>query len=118
MPQISHILGQEESVLSLPDEVLQSVQTLDTAGVVDEFKRSLEIDEVSLQEPDDDTKRWVRCLCKTAPHDKRVDLVQHLRQITPAGTTGIFEVIYFFPFCCFDLPRGLWLKPEHRERTP
>ena len=90
MPQISCILG-HESVLSLPDNVLESVQTMDTTGIVDEFKRSLEIDEASLQQPDDDTKRWVRCLCKTAPRVKRVDLVQHMRQITPAGTTGILE---------------------------
>ena len=90
MPRISHILGQEESVLSLPDKVLESVQTMDTADVVDEFKRSLEIEEASLQQPDDNTKRWVRCLFKTAVSKQRDDLVQHLRKVTPAGTTGTF----------------------------
>lgn len=90
MPRLSCILGQE-SVLSLPDKVLESVQTMDTVAIVDEFKRSLEVDEASLRQPNDDTKRWVRCLCKTAPDDKRVDLVQHMRKITPAGTTGILE---------------------------
>lgn len=91
MPQLSRILGQEESVLSLPDNVLKSVQTMDKEDVVEEFKRSLRIGEASLQQPDEDTKRWVRCLFKTAARKDRDDLVQHLRQITPAGTTGILE---------------------------
>lgn len=91
MPQISHILGQEESVLSLPDKVLESVRTMDTDGVVDEFESSLQINKASLQQPDDGTKRWVRCLFKTAVQEQKCDLVQHLRQITPAGTTGILE---------------------------
>ena len=91
MQQISHVLGQEESILSLPDKVLESVQTMGTEDVVDEFKRSLEIEEASLQQPDNNTKRWVRCLFKTAVLKEKDDLVQHLRQITPAGTTGILE---------------------------
>ncbi|XP_078360035.1 uncharacterized protein LOC144644434 isoform X1 [Oculina patagonica] len=79
---------QEEPDLSLPAKVLESLQTNDAADVVDEFQSSLKIDEASLRQPDAGTKGWVRCLFKTAVREKKLDLVEHLRQITPAGTTG------------------------------
>lgn len=80
----------EESVLSLPAKVLECLQTNDAADVVDEFKSSLKIDDASLRQPDASTMGWLRCLFKTAVRKKKLDLVRHLRQITPAGTTGIF----------------------------
>ena len=85
------LIGQEEPALSLPAKVLEILQTNDAADVVDEFQSSLKIDEASLRQPDTDTKRWVRCLFKTAVREEKLDLVRHLRQITSAGTTGIFE---------------------------
>lgn len=86
-----YLIVQEEPALSLPAKVLESLQTNDAADVADEFQSSLKIDEASLRQPDAGTRGWVRCLFKTAVREKKFDLVEHLRQITPAGTTGILE---------------------------
>ena len=41
-----------------------------------------------LEWPDNDTKKIIRGLAQKAKDLKRLDVFEHLREITPAGTTG------------------------------
>ena len=60
------------------------------------------MDQSSLERPEPETKRMVRCLAKKAKYSNRLDVVEHLREVTPAGTTGrrrqILMVIFWFLF--------------------
>ena len=95
--RISGVSDQIEPVLSLPEKVLESLQTSDVECVVDEFQNALKIDKESLSQPDDNTKPWLRCLFRTALREKKLDVVKRLRQITPAGTTGVNQSIVYLP---------------------
>ena len=55
---------------------------------MNQFKDSLKLGETSLKMPDDETKKWIRCLAREANLSDRLDVVKTLRQITPPGTTG------------------------------
>ena len=46
--------------------------------------------QASLEQPDCETKALIRCLAKKSKDSDRRDVFQHLREITPAGTTGEF----------------------------
>ena len=58
--------------------------------IVRKLKESLHLDEKCLEQPNPETKRTIRCLAKRAKDSKRIDVVEYLRKITPAGTTGEF----------------------------
>ena len=61
-------------------------QTCDASEVVAQFQQILSLENLSLEQPDSDTKKKIRYLClKTA---KKQEVVAKLREITPAGTTG------------------------------
>ena len=64
--------------------------------VVHQVKETLQLDQASLEHPEPEAKRLIRCLARKAKCYDRVDVVKHLRDITPAGTTGEFDmsVIY------------------------
>ena len=61
--------------------------------VVAGMKESLQL-EGSLEQPDPETKKWIRRLVKEAKCSERLDVVKHLREITPPGTTG--ECVFGF----------------------
>ena len=63
-------------------------QLCDTKEVLPQLKDLLQLDEASLEQPDPETKRLMRCLANKAKRSNRLDLVRKLREITPAGTTG------------------------------
>ena len=63
-------------------------QLCDTKEVLPQLKDLLQLDEASLEQPDPETKRLMRCLANKAKQWNRLDLVRKLREITPAGTTG------------------------------
>ena len=65
------------------------MRTCDADGVVALFHESLSLDLASLEQPDPETKRQIRCICLKAKSTDRLDVVKRLRQITPAGTTGM-----------------------------
>jgi len=78
----------EAKALVLSSGVLKSLQTkCDAADVVALLP---ELDEATLADPGPEKTRLIRCLSMEAKSANRLDVVKHLRQITPAGTTGVF----------------------------
>ena len=71
-----------------------TTQTCDASEVVAQFQKSLSLENLSLEQPDADTKKKIRYLCLKAKTAKRLEVVKKLREITPAGTTG--ELKYTF----------------------
>ena len=85
------ILGEGEQALVLSDGLVQALQlrTCDADHVVARFHESLSLDLASLERPDPETKRQIRCICLKAKSTDRLDVVKRLREIAPAGTTGM-----------------------------
>lgn len=69
-------------------------QSCDPKEVVLQLKQSLQFDQSSLEQPGPGTKRLIRCLATKAKRSNRLDVVKHLREITPAGTTGELFISY------------------------
>ena len=61
-----------------------------------QFQEALQLEPASLISPEPETKSVIRGLALRAKSEKRDDLVRHLREITPAGTTGEFKKMIFF----------------------
>ena len=61
-----------------------------------QFKEALQLEPASLISPEPETKSMIRGLALRAKSEKRDDLVRHLREITPAGTTGELKKMIFF----------------------
>jgi len=82
--------GKEGNALALPSEVLESLlsKSSDSKQVVSQLKESLQLDQASLEKPDPETKRLIRCLARQANCSNRLDVVKRLRDLSPAGTTG------------------------------
>ena len=76
--------------IALPCKVQESLlcQTSDAREVVRQLQETLQPDQASLKEPEPETKQLIRCLARTAKNSNRLDVLEHLREITPAGTTG------------------------------
>ena len=83
-------IGHSDTSLVLPFDVLGTPQskTLNPKEVVNKLIENLQLGRTSLEQPDPETRKWIRCLARNAKNSNRLDVVQHLRQITPAGTTG------------------------------
>ena len=62
----------------------------DPKEIVLQLKENLHLDQTDLEKPTPETTRMIRCFAETAKDSKRIDVVKHLREITPAGTTGEF----------------------------
>ena len=54
------------------------------------LKESFELDQSSFEQPDCQTKQLIRCFAKEAKLSNRDDVIIHLKETTPAGTTGAF----------------------------
>ena len=82
-------------MLVLPSKAVETLmsQRCDSREVVLQLKDCLNLDEVSLENPDPETKRLIRCLANKAKQSNRPDVVRELREATPAGTTGIKFVV-------------------------
>ena len=104
--------------IALPCKIQESLlcQSSDAKQVVLELQETLQPDQASLEEPGPETKQLIRCLARTAKDSNRRDVFKHLREITPAGTTGESDIeiscyqLLVFPFyrCMFNC----WQK-EH-----
>lgn len=72
------------------DEFVESLsfQSHDSQTIVSQFKERLNLDNVSLEQPNLETKRLIRCLAREANLSNRLDVVKHLRVISREGTTG------------------------------
>ena len=84
------ILGNQEKALAVRSSVFEhlSSKSCDAELVVSKLKETLRLDQASLEQPDSDTKKQIRCLAREAIRSNRPDVVEYLREITPAGTTG------------------------------
>jgi len=79
--------------IALPCEVQESLlcqTSQDGREVVRQLQETLQPDQASLKEPEPRTKQLIRCLARTAKDSNRLDVLEHLREITPPGTAGIF----------------------------
>ncbi|XP_068688928.1 uncharacterized protein [Montipora foliosa] len=79
-----------ERAIALPCKLVDSLscQSSDCKQVVSQFQENLPCSEASLDNPDVETKALIRRFTREAICFDRLDVVQHLREITPAGTTG------------------------------
>ena len=95
--------GSEDKSLALPRTVVESLswKSCDPKEIVLQLKQSLQLDQTSLEQPDPKTKRLIRYLARRAQRLNRLDVVKHLKEITPAGTAGkhviCFITIHFGP---------------------
>lgn len=71
-------------------EALQ-LQNSDPREVIARFQESLSLEPSSLEQPNAETKLWIRCFSRKALSADRTDVVEILRGIVPAGTTGIVK---------------------------
>lgn len=95
--------------IALPCEVQDSLlcQTSDAREVV---RQTLQPDQASLKEPKPETKQLIRCLARTAKDSNRLDVLEHLREITPAGTSGesaieiscYLQLVFLFYGCLYS----------------
>ena len=65
-------------------------RSCDPKEIALQAKESLHLDKKCLEQPNRETKRTIRYLEKRAMDLNRIDVVNFLREITPAGTTGEF----------------------------
>jgi len=87
---LASVEGSEAKALVLSSGVLKSLQTTcDAADVVALLLESLKLDKATLADPGPEKTRLIRSLSMEAKSAKRLDVVEHLRQMTPAGTTGV-----------------------------
>ncbi|XP_068708431.1 uncharacterized protein [Montipora foliosa] len=82
--------SEDRSLARLPGDVVESLTSCscDPKEIVLQLKESLHLEEKCLGQPNPETKRTIRCLAKRAKVSNRMEVVKHLREITPAGTTG------------------------------
>ena len=92
IPTRSIPLENEDKSLTLPGNVVESLSSSsDPKEIVLQLKENLHLDQTDLKKPTPETTRMIRCFAATAKDSNRVDVVKHLREITPAGTTGEFS---------------------------
>ena len=92
IPTRSIPLESEDKSLTLPGNVVESLvsPSCDPKGIVLQLKENLHLHQTDLEQPTPETTRMIRCFAAAAKDSKRIDVVKHLREITPAGTTGEF----------------------------
>ena len=88
--------GTEDKSLALPCKVVESLswKWCEPKEIVLQLKQSLQVCQASLEQPDPKTKRLIRYFTRKAKHLDRLDVVKHLREITPAGTAGKLIISY------------------------
>ena len=84
------ILGNQEKALAVCSSVFEHLSSKSCGAelVVSKLKETLRLDQASLEQPDSDSKKQIRCFAREASRCNRPDVVEYLREITPAGTTG------------------------------
>lgn len=84
------IVGNPEEGLATRSSIFEhlSSKSCDAKQVVRQLTETLQLDQASLEQPDPDTRKRIQSLVKEARRCDRLDVVEYLRNITPAGTTG------------------------------
>ena len=92
-------IEEEAKALVLSTGVLDSLRSAcDASDVVAQLQNSLELNQAAFADPGPETTRLIRSLAVIAKNENRLDVVKHLREITPAGTTGVC-LFCFVLFC-------------------
>ncbi|XP_074628662.1 uncharacterized protein LOC141886412 [Acropora palmata] len=80
----------EENSAALPRDVVQLLESrsCDSEEIVLQWMQNLNLDKTCLEQPIAETTRMMRCFSAEAKISKRSDVVKHLRDTAPAGTTG------------------------------
>ena len=101
------ILANKERALAVRSNVFDHLTSkiCDAKQIVHQLQETLEWNQASLEQPNHEEKKWIRSLTREARRSERLDVVEHLREITPAGTTGeclfcssVFFIIFIFIF--------------------
>ena len=81
-----------EKTIAIPDDVLRALTpgSCDSEQVICQLKDNFQLDQSSFKQPDRQTKQLIRCFAREAKLSNRDDVIIHLREMTPAGTTGAF----------------------------
>ena len=104
------ILANKERALAVRSNVFDHLtsKVYDAKQIVHRLQETLEWNQASLEQPNHEAKKWIRSLAREARRSERLDVVEYLREITPAGTTGesvfcssLFWFFCFFSFCSF-----------------
>ena len=83
-------LENETMAIVLSTGVVKSLQsTCDASNVVAQLREALELNQEALENPEPETTRLLRSFAMIAKVENRLDVVEHLRQMAPAGTAGI-----------------------------
>ena len=61
---------------------------LSAEEIIEKMKTSLGMDQDQFEHPTGESKRLICLMARTAKHSNRIDVFDHLRKITPPGTTG------------------------------
>ncbi|XP_067026632.1 uncharacterized protein [Acropora muricata] len=85
-----NLTEREDKSVTLPGNVVESLvsPSCDPKEIVVRLKENLHLIQADLEKPGAETTRMIRCLAATAKDSNRIDVVKHLREIMPAGTTG------------------------------
>lgn len=96
------ILANKERALAVRSNVFDHLTSTvcDAKQIVHQLQETLEWNQASLEQPNREAKKWIRSLTREARRSERLDVVKHLREITPAGTTGecVFCSSFFSSF--------------------
>ena len=104
------ILANKERALAVRSNVFDHLTSkiCDAKQIVHQLQETLEWNQASLEQPNHEEKKWIRSLTREARRSERLDVVEHLREITPAGTTGeclfcssVFFLLFLFLFFSF-----------------
>lgn len=90
------MLENEEKALAVRSSVLENLssKSYNAEQIVSSLQETLQLDHASLQYPDRETEKWIQRLARKARHSGRLDVVEHLREMTPAGTTGEYSLCF------------------------
>ena len=78
----------QELALVLPSDVMSILHSAEPNEIVLQVTKCLQLEESALKEPTQEIKDKVRRLARLLKKENRKDVVEHLRKIVPAGTTG------------------------------
>ena len=81
-----------EKAITIPDDVLKALTpgSCDSEEVICQLKENLQLDQSSFEQADCHTRQLIRCFAREAKLSNRDDVIIHLREMTPPGTTGGF----------------------------
>ena len=61
---------------------------LSAEGIVQKVENIFQINQDMFKQPNEDVKKLIRLVAKTAKNLNRIDVFDHLREYAPPGTTG------------------------------